>query len=214
VREILFYLLAHPDGVTRENVGVVFWPDSSPSQLRLQFGNTVYRLRRALMKEVVLFDPDEERYYFNRQLDYEYDVEKFQQEVERSQATVSPEEQVASYQAAIDLYRGFYLPGLDGTWIWTEREGLEQAYITANLKLAEFYLERSDYNLVLKYCRQVLTVDLFQEEAHRYAMRAHAALGNRAAVIRQFEQCQQVLLAEIDAPVSPQTRELYETLTR
>ena len=75
VREFFFHLLAHPDGLTREAIGAVFWLDSSPSQLKLQFKNTIYRLRRALDKEVIIFDVDEERYYFNRQLDYEYDVE-------------------------------------------------------------------------------------------------------------------------------------------
>jgi hypothetical protein len=45
-------------------------------------------------------------------------------------------------------------------------------------------------------------------------MRAHAALGNRAAIIRQFEQCEQALQEEVGAPVSPQTRQLFEMLTQ
>jgi hypothetical protein len=45
-------------------------------------------------------------------------------------------------------------------------------------------------------------------------MRAHAALGNRAAIVRQFESCRQALLNEVNVPPSSQTVTLYETLMR
>jgi ATP/maltotriose-dependent transcriptional regulator MalT/DNA-binding SARP family transcriptional activator len=213
VRELFFYLLAHQDGLTREAIGLVFWPDSSPAQLKLQFKNTIYRLRRALTKDIVLFDVAEDRYAFNRQLDYDYDVEMFQREVQRARTETSPERQAVAYQAAIELYQGPYLPDIDGTWVLPVRERLSQLVIEDQLELAELYLTAGQYNLALKYCQQVLTEDPCLEKAHRQAMRAHAALGNRAAVIRQFEQCQRTLLDEVDAPVSPQTRELYDALT-
>jgi DNA-binding SARP family transcriptional activator len=213
VRELFFYLLAHPEGLTREAIGLVLWPDSSPAQLKLQFKNTIYRLRRALTKDIVLFEADEDRYAFNRQLDYDYDVEMFQREMDRARTETVPKRQAAAYQAAIELYQGFYLPDIDGTWVWPVRERLSQIYTEALLELAELYLAAGQYNLALKYCQQGLAEDPCLEEAHRQAMRAHAALGNRAAVIRQFEQCRQSLLAEVGAPVSPQTRELYEALT-
>jgi len=58
----------------------------------------------------------------------------------------------------------------------------------------------------------VLAEDPSMEDAHRLAMRIHAALGNRADVARQFALCQKVLLEEVAAPPSPQTEELYASL--
>jgi DNA-binding SARP family transcriptional activator len=43
-------------------------------------------------------------------------------------------------------------------------------------------------------------------------MRVFAALGNRAAITRQYERCRTALQKEIDAYPSPQTVSLYETL--
>jgi DNA-binding SARP family transcriptional activator len=80
--------------------------------------------------------------------------------------------------------------------------------------LAEIHLEASEYRLALDYCQRALTEDSCLEEAHRLAMRAHAALGNRAAVVRQFESCQEALLNEVNFPPSSQTVTLYETLMR
>ncbi|MDD5369822.1 MAG: bacterial transcriptional activator domain-containing protein, partial [Anaerolineaceae bacterium] len=50
------------------------------------------------------------------------------------------------------------------------------------------------------------------EEAHRLAMRVHAAMGNKIAVVRQYERCQNDLLREINTHPSAKTSELFESL--
>jgi DNA-binding SARP family transcriptional activator len=211
-RDLLFCLLAHPDGLTKEAIGLIFWPESSPAQLKLQFKQTVYRLRRALGQDVVLLDQD--RYQFNRALDYECDVETFMEKLAQARAATDPGERAAAYRAAVDLYRGPYLPEVDGTWVCVEQERLWQAYVEAVLALAQFHLVAREYGVALDYCQRALDVDLCLEEAHRLAMRAHAALGNRAGVARQYERCRQALQEELCAPLSPQTEALYDTLIR
>ncbi|MBV9879796.1 MAG: AAA family ATPase, partial [Gemmatirosa sp.] len=47
-RELLVYLLMHPEGRTKEQVGLAFWPDASAAQLRNSFHVTLHRLRKAL----------------------------------------------------------------------------------------------------------------------------------------------------------------------
>jgi DNA-binding SARP family transcriptional activator len=212
VRDLFFLLLAHPDGLTKESIGVIFWPDSSPAQLKLRFKNAIYRLRRALGQDVVLFDDD--LYRFNRTLDYEYDVKLFLAKLEQARAASDPAEQARAYRGAVHQYGGSYLPELDGTWVLPKREDLRQAYCEAVMKLANYHLQTAEYELALDYCRRVLGEDPCLEEAHRLAMRAHAAGGNRSAVARQFELCRQLLQEEISASPSPQTRALYKTLTR
>ena len=79
-RELLYYLLFHPEGRTKEQIGPALWPEASTSQLRSSFHDTVLRLRRALGgKEWVLFD--KRRYAFGRSLEYFYDVECFEQNI-------------------------------------------------------------------------------------------------------------------------------------
>jgi len=212
VRALFFLLLAHPDGLTKEEAGVILWPDASPAQVDLGFKNAIYRLRRALGRDVVLFD--ENVYRFNRALDYEYDVEGFLEKLAQAQVVTDPSERAAAYQAAIHLYKGSYLPEMEGTWVWPERERLWRAYVGAILELAEFHLAEREYEVTLKYCRRILAQDPCLEEVHRLAMRAYAAMGNRAAAALQFDRCRQALLQEINAPPSPQTQALYETLMR
>jgi hypothetical protein len=113
-RDLFFYLLTNPHGLTKEAVGTTIWPDSSPAQLKLKFKNAIYRLRQALGQEAVLFDED--RYQFNRTLDYEYDVETFFGKLAQAQTANNLNDQVAALQSAIRIYSGPYLPeGMVGT---------------------------------------------------------------------------------------------------
>jgi len=210
VREFFFYLLAHPEGVSKEALGLVFWPESSSAQLKLQFKNLIYRLRFALGQDVVLFEND--RYNFNHSLDYIYDVEAFIDKAACAQREAQPARKRALYQDAISLYSGPYLPEVDGAWVHIERERLWQLFVDAALTLGRLLLDAGDFAGVIEICQRLLTEDACQEEAHRLMLRAYAALGNRAAMVRQFRRCQQALAEELGALPSPETEQLYRQL--
>ena len=210
VREFFFYLLAHPQGLTKEEIGLVFWPESSPSQLKLQFKNLIYKLRCALGQDIIVFEED--RYSFNHLLDYQYDVETFLSSIEQAQRARSTQEEVSAYRMALGVYKGLYLLEAEGAWVETERERLRQMFLEAALTLSRLCLETGEYGAALETCQRILVEDQCMEEAHRLAMRVFAALGNRAAITRQYERCRAALQKEIDAYPSPQTVSLYETL--
>lgn len=210
-RDLFLLLLAHPEGLTKEQIGEIFWPDSTISELKLRFKNTIYRLRHAAGKDAILF-LGENQYLFNRQSDYEYDVESFQKEISLAEKAETPEKRAAHYKNALKYYRGSYLPDLDDSWVIIERERLYQMHMDALLRLAGDALNERNFDQALEYCQRALKEDPCQEDAHRIAMRIYAAMGNRALVIRQYEQCRQALLEEVDAPPSYQTQALYESL--
>lgn len=212
VRELLFFLLANPEGLTKEAIGLVIWPESSAAQLKLQFKNAIYRLRYALGQNVISFDG--ERYWFNREQDYEYDVESFLAALERARKVRAAREKVAAYQAALELYRGDYLPEVGGSWAVPIREQLWQKHVEAVLALSRLQLEAGEAGAALELALSVLAGDSCQEEAHRLAMLAYAARGDQAGVARQFERCRRALWEELQAQPSPQTTQLYETLRR
>lgn len=211
-RDILFCLLAHPDGLTKDEIGELFWPDATISEVKTRFKNAIYRLRNALSQQVVLFSA--ELYRFNWSLAYEYDVEQFLQKAEQGDSALLSIERIAAYQEALQLYRGDYLLDVDTAWVLVERERLHRIFIDTTLTLGQLQLEAHEYRSALETCQRALTDDPCLEDAHRLAMRIYAAMGNRAAVARQFAQCRQALLDEIDAPPSPQTEELYTLLMR
>lgn len=211
-RDLFFCLLAHRKGLSKEEIGVLFWPDASPSELKTRFKNAIYRLRNAVEEEVILFEND--LYSFNRTVDYEYDVDSFLLYLAKGDQATALEERLTAYSTALALYRGPYLPEVEANWAWAERERLNRLFMESALVVAQLQLNQKDYSAALESVQRILEIDPCQEDAHRLAMRIYGALGNRAAIARQYAQCEQALLTEIDASPSSQTADLYQALMR
>jgi two-component SAPR family response regulator len=209
-RDLFFLFLSHPEGLTKEQVGLYFWPDASPDDLRLRFKNALYRVRHAVGKQTI--NLQDEYYHFNWSMDYEYDAESFKTEYDLALQAKEPQEKIKLLRSAVERYKGPYLTEIDQSWIVAEREKYIQMNIDALMRLTRLYIEKRNFKTALKYCNQALTEDPCFEEAHRLAMRIHAAMGNRVGVVRQYERCIASMMEEIGAPPSRQTEELFRSL--
>lgn len=211
-RDLFFLILAHPEGLTRDEIGEIFWPGVGAKDVKIKIKNTVYRLRHALGKEVILFDQD--NYRFNNSLDYEYDVELFLKENALGLKAKDSLQKLTHFREAAKLYKGSFLPDITETWVHSARESLQQICINMLLQTAEIYLDMGNFNLALEYCQRALTVDNCLELAYRLSFRIYAAMGDRAAVVKQYSRCREVLLREINAEPSLQTQNLYLDLLK
>ncbi len=209
-RDLLFCLLAHSEGLTKEQIGLLFWPDCSPDQLKTRFKNAIYRMRSALDQEVIQFEDGV--YQFDASLDYEYDVELFMQQIDAGNAASDPAAQIEAFTRGLGYYGGAFMPDTDAAWTYHERERLRQIYLDTAQRLAQLTFQVGAVDSALQWCQRALFEDPCLEDAHRLAMRIYAATGNRAGVARQYSLCQKALHDEVAAPPSPQTEELYTLL--
>jgi LuxR family maltose regulon positive regulatory protein len=210
-RELFFYLVSHPNmRLTKEEIGVTLWPESSSEQLRLQFRNTIYYVRYALGQEVIV--SSERRYRFNSDMDYSYDAQEFERKVAQSDLANSPAEKINLLQEAIQLYQGEFFPEGEGTWVMVERQRLSQLHEHSRLNLAKLLLEEGNPKVALTHCQAIVTENHCMESAHCLAMQAFAALGDRSGIANQFEQCKQYLKDELGLEPSPETVKIYNLL--
>jgi two-component SAPR family response regulator len=209
-RDLFFYLLSHPNGATKEEIGEVFWPDSSPEELRLRFKNTVYRLRHAVGNEAVTYEDD--IYQFNHSVDYDYDVEHFQREYSLAQSANELELQIKHFKASLTAYQGPFLAKLDQNWIFSQREQFQRQFVTGALKLANLLMQQGHHNSAIQYCKRVLEQDVCNEAAYRLMMLTYAAMEDRVAIKRTYETCRQTLMTELAVGPSEATRNLLDTL--
>jgi DNA-binding SARP family transcriptional activator len=212
-RELLFYFMANPPR-TKEQVGLVFWPDASPAQLRRNFRAALYHLRQALgRREWVLYE--EGRYGFNRSLDYWYDVEAFERGWAAAQklAGVDPEQAAEMLSDTLELYRGEYLEdvGLDD-WAVLRREELHEMFLTAQARQGQWLFDSQQYEAAAAAFRALLAHDNLLESAHRALMRCYARLGQRNLALRHYADLVDLLDAELGAAPAPETLALYEQL--
>ncbi|OGO67410.1 MAG: hypothetical protein A2Z49_01970 [Chloroflexi bacterium RBG_19FT_COMBO_56_12] len=211
-RDLFFLLLAHPEGMTKEEIGEIFWPGELPKDIKYRMKNTLYRLRQAVGKDVIMLDQD--NYRFNNDLDYEYDVELFLKENALGLKSKDPLQQLSHFREAAKLYKGTYLPEIDETWVYSPRESLQQICISILLQTADIYLDMANYHLALEFCQRALAVDNCNELAYRTSFRIYAAMGDRAAVVKQYSRCCEVLSREVNTEPSLQTQSLYLDLIK
>lgn len=210
VRNLFFFFLLNPRPVSKDEIGETFWPDFNPDRLKLRFKNSLYQLRHALGQDVIIFENN--LYSFNRHLDYEYDVEEFDNHLSQAKKTGGVEEKIVHLLAATKLWHGPYLQDVDATWAWPERQRLENACLDALRQLADLYHQKGEMESALEVCRRALEVNPCSEEFHRLSMHLHFVRGDRLAVIWQYHACRDALQSGLDVDPSEETQALYRRL--
>ncbi|MGZ9235336.1 MAG: tetratricopeptide repeat protein, partial [Anaerolineales bacterium] len=212
VRDLFFYFLFRQDAVTKEQIGEALWPETTdPLSLKWRFKDEIYRLRRAVGKNVIMFD--DVYYRFNRTLDYEYDVEAFESHLARAHKTQDITKRIEWIQKAVDLVHSPFLSEVDGDWAVEERERLRQAHVSALEELARLYLDSNQLDRCLTTCHLALLQDRYNEVIYQLEMRAYAALGDRSSIVRRYQALKEALEAGLGISPSQETEELYRDLT-
>lgn len=213
VRDLFFFFVNNQEKVTKEQVGAALWPETEdPLMLKARFKNDIYRLRRAAGKNVIVFE--EEYYCFNRDLDYEYDVEAFTLHLKHARASKDKEKRIQLLQKAVDLVRGPYLADVDAEWAVSERERFGQAYVSALEELAQGYLAANLLTQCLSVCRLALQKEPYHENIYQLEMRAYAALHDRASIVRTYQACKSALQNGLGLSPTKETELLYHELSR
>ena len=212
VRDLFFYFLFRQEAVTKEQVGEVLWPEvSDPQGLKARFKDEIYRLRRAVGRNVIVFD--EIYYRFNRTLDYDYDVEAFESYLARARKARDLTKRIEWFQKAVDLVHGPYLSEVDAPWAAEERERLGQLYVSALEELAHLYLDTNQLERCLLICQIALAQNRYHEEIYQVEMRAYAVLGDRASIVRRYQASKVALEEGLGISPSQETETLYRDLT-
>ncbi len=208
-KELFFYILLHGP-VSRDAVGLVFWPDASPKGMRDSFHTTLYRIRRALGTEAVVMEEGE---YRLGDVAYWFDVEEFETLVGRARLLPPGDWQTEHlWQQAVALYKGDFLPEVERIWCVPKREALRQMYIEALIGLGACYEARGEVEEAVAWYRRALEVDELREDVHRQIMRCYASAGRRPEAVAQYRQCREILRRELGVDPSAETKELYRRI--
>lgn len=120
---------------------------------------------------------------------------------------------------AVALYRGDFLHGFEmedsdlfEEWVRTWRERLHQMALNAMRRLAEFALAQGHYDRARYYAQSQISLERWQEGAHRQMMAALAQQGQRRLALKQYEMLVQLLQEEVGVPPDPQTVALYQQI--
>ncbi len=208
-RDLFLFLLRSP-ALTKEQIAVVFWPDISPARLKVRFKINIYRVRQAIGQDAIVFEDD--RYRFNRTINYTWDREEFDKLFERLRQNTVQSEKRKLLEQAVLILRGDYLADLDADWVVLDRLKYQEIYRYALLELAAVYLQDGQAHDCLNTARQILLSDPLLESAHRLIIQAYASLHDPANMTLQYRQYRQILENELGLEPSLEISTLYQQL--
>ncbi len=211
-KELFFFLAIHRQGWRKEQIMETLWSNLSRGQGSDLFHSTIYRLRRALFGECVVFRNG--LYQLNSEMAIEFDVHEFEQELANAEAAADAEQKAQSLRSAVRLYRGDFLDEFYSDWCTPRRKHLAARYLDALAQLAQLEFQLGSPYRAIELYHQVLEKESAHEATYRGLIQVYRALGNRAAVVQTFQECVTQLEAELGMTPTPETVALYERVVK
>jgi predicted ATPase/DNA-binding SARP family transcriptional activator len=212
-RELLYLLLTRPDS-TKADIGLALWPDANARELRSSFHTCMKHLRRALGdRELVLFR--EGGYRIDRSARLWYDVDHFEAAAGDSLDAEPTAPAIPALAEAADRYPGDFLVDLAvGDWATAPRQRLRRRHERVMLTLGRLLVRERRYAEAAETFARLVEHEPLLEVAHRGLMRCHAAMGNRARALQQYQELVDLLDSQLGTKPAPQTTALYGALLR
>jgi len=230
-RLLLTYLLLESDRCHRREVlAGMLWPERPEQDARHSLSQALLNLRRVLggceatqagpagspflkvTRQTVQFDRASDHWMDTAAIAERLDACK--QHDHRRLDLCEP--CIERLQQALDLYRGDLLAGFSlgdclafEEWLLLQRERYHRLAVSAVRSLVTCHERRGEHRQALRYARRYMALEPWREQAHRQAMRALAAIGQRNEALVQYQACRRILKTELGVEPEEETARLY-----
>ena len=191
-------------------MGGLLWPDQDAAHARGALRRTLSAVKKSVPDEAIVATRD---LVGVKPGSLWVDVAEFRQAVDAAETDPEALERAASLYHD-DFLAGFALratPEFDD-WIAIERENLRRDAIRCLARLGTRSVEAGSVDEGLAYMRRWVALDPLDETAHRTLIETYLAAGDRAAALRQYEECVRVLDEELAVAPLEETTALYESI--
>jgi two-component SAPR family response regulator len=211
---LAFFITFREERTSVERVFDALWHDKEGSG-RTAFHTALSRLRKALRagKRKLKYILVETGEYWLDSARFSVDVDDYDLAIAKARAT-DGETAEQWYEHAIQLYQGEYLDNLYYDWVFPERRRLTQSYLTVLCALAEIRTQQARHDEALSLLKKALATDPLLEDVHCQIMQVYADQKNQSAIIRQYQEMEQVLEKELGVEPMDSTIEAYKKLIK
>ncbi len=185
----------------RSRLAFELWPDSTERQARTNLRKLLHDFRHSLpdIEEFVEIDSEIVRWIPTGPS--AVDVLEFRD----AMAT-------GDLELAAHLYSGDLLPACYDDWVLEERAKLRAEAYGAFVRLTQEAATRSEHEATIKHAQRVIDLEPTDEAAVRMQMKAHLAIGDRAAALRTYHRHAEVLERELEVAPGEEIGAMYRQL--
>jgi DNA-binding SARP family transcriptional activator len=200
----LLAYLAMPKGRphNRDELATLLWSDRFDEQARQSLRQTLSTLRKSVDDVIVTSDQS-----------VAVAADSVESDVEEFETLAASGDLRALHQASV-IYRGEFLEGFQRAspafddWVQAERRRLREKLLEVLEAIVRLELAAGNREQALAAARRLVSEEPAHEAGHRTIMQILAQQGQRAAALRQFENCRASLRRHLDAEPETETVEL------
>jgi PAS domain S-box-containing protein len=205
------YLAMRPDKrVAREAIACLLWGDKKDTHARHSLSQAISDVRHAFGEQLIRVDSQ-----FVWSPGQAADVDALRiADLARGRCVTEGLEAVES------LYDGDFLQGFDlgqedfDCWVLAERERLRHLAHRLMTDLLAIRVRASQFNAALGTAQKILSIEPFDETAHRAIMRCYAQQGFPRRAIEHFKALEVDIRRELDVDPDRTTMEVYREIVR
>jgi predicted ATPase/DNA-binding SARP family transcriptional activator len=219
---LLAYLSVTRQPHGRDALATLLWPDAAAERARAGLRRTLVDLNAALGKGWL--DADGDQVALRADVGMQVDVERFHAALAQVAVHSHPPHHLcdaclAHLAEAADLYTADFLVGFTledaagfDDWQTFQSESLRLELAGVLEKLAQGLAGRQQWEAAISHARRWLALDPLNEPAHRLLMQLHAWASDRAAAVRQYQECVRVMQEELGIEPETETVALVEAI--
>lgn len=218
------YLALEGQAKRRETLQALLWPEYPSTRAAASLRRTLSVLNKGLGGEGL--NIEREQVWLEAGAEVWVDVQAFRAALAECarhghDARQTCPDCLEPLREAAALYRDDFMAGFAlrdsmafDDWQFFQREGLRRELAGALERLIGLLSERRELEAAIGHARRWLALDPWQEPAHSRLMLLYAWSGQRAAALRQYEECRRVLQRELAVEPLEETTALYEAIRR
>jgi two-component SAPR family response regulator len=195
-REMFFFFLCNRRGLRKEEIVNALWPDMPEEKTTSAFHSNMYRLRKALYKDII--SKESGRYMLDPSGSFAFDVEQFTAALAAAAAATDTEEGIRHMERAVGLYKGPFAPDFYSEWAETLRWQYEEQYTSLLGSLAAAYNEAGQYKKSADVCQKIIELDEFNEAAWYRLMSNYIQSGQLEAARYSYNRYVQIVSEDED----------------
>ena len=201
LQRFLALVLLRRDLQHRSRLAFKLWPDSNERQARTNLRKLLHDFRQSLPDTGEFVEIDNEIVRWIPTGPSDVDVLRFHDAMA-----------AGDLELAGRLYSGDLLPACYDDWVLDERARLRAEAYRAFVRLTEEAAGRDDHKATIRHAQRIIDLEPTDEEAVRIQMEAHLALGNRAAALRAYHRCAEILERELEVGPGEAIGAMYQQL--
>jgi two-component SAPR family response regulator len=217
--EIFKFLLTYRDKAFNPEVILEkIWPENDYADPNLVMRAQIFRLRQALKT-----DPDvpslaqnivysQGCYLWAENAAYWLDIDEFKVLITEAKTMMAgkPESAIESYQKAIAIYKGEYLPeSAFSEWVEPERSLYHELFFESVFNLIDLLKAKRAYSEIIKVCEQAYAIDYLEEKIHIKMIEALLAEGQVVRARAHYNEVTSAFYREMGIKPSEQMKNLY-----